>query len=726
MKKVLLKSFSLSSLFIGSIFSLTSNAQIVYTDVNPDITTSGSYNLDLNNDGIIDFVIQHTSGTVNGKGNCKGQSAISHYIKVTPLNNNQVLDTGGNPKRMFASSIINSTQSSWSSQANQLMISYEPKCTYFCFWGQCYYTLMPTANGQWLTPVEDGFLGLRLNYGGHSYFGWVRIDISRISYGAENFTIEEYAIKSNADQAILAGQSSAEYLGVSTVAGPLCAGNNITVPYIIAGTFSPSSVVTAELSDATGSFASPVTIGSLVSNVSGNINALIPPSTATGYQYRIRVTSSEPVKVSYPNANNISINGDPIWINAPNYNTSLCSGDVFLEIYSDNSCPGSYQWKRNGIDIPGAISQSYSPTISGDYCCVKTIGVRSVSSNIVTVIADPPSIVIFQYPSPCIGYVDLYTPEDSALQWKLNGVDIPGATAANYRAITSGNYTCVKSNLCGNATSNTISVTINPSMADATITAAGPTVVCNGPVTLNANTGTGLSYQWYPHYDSISATNSSYTPSTTGSYYVIETNANGCTRQSNAISLIIGKPVTHTIYPSSGSICQGNPVYLYTDYYFPYYSYQWTKDGNDISGATSYNYAAKQPGTYAVRVSASGGCSSVSAGVIITHGCNAIASSKLPTSNELENPALNEQKLKIAPNPASSQTQISFTTTKPGKVLLNLFDIDGKLIKIIADRNFEAGTHQLLLDTKSFIAGIYILKMQAEASVFTKKLVVVK
>ena len=32
------------------------SAQIVYTDVSPNITFSGSYNLDLNNDGTIDFV----------------------------------------------------------------------------------------------------------------------------------------------------------------------------------------------------------------------------------------------------------------------------------------------------------------------------------------------------------------------------------------------------------------------------------------------------------------------------------------------------------------------------------------------------------------------------------------------------------------------------------------------------------------------------------------------
>ena len=37
------------------------NAQIVYPDVNPDVTFPSTYNLDLNNDREIDFVTAHTS-----------------------------------------------------------------------------------------------------------------------------------------------------------------------------------------------------------------------------------------------------------------------------------------------------------------------------------------------------------------------------------------------------------------------------------------------------------------------------------------------------------------------------------------------------------------------------------------------------------------------------------------------------------------------------------------
>jgi len=85
-----------------------------------------------------------------------------------------------------------------------------------------------------------------------------------------------------------------------------------------------------------------------------------------------------------------------------------------------------------------------------------------------------------------------------------------------------------------------------------------------------------------------------------------------------------------------------------------------------------------------------------------------------------------QKQLTIFPNPATSNATILFSLSKQGKVSLNVFNIEGKLIKIIADRNFEAGAHQLSLDTKDLKAGTYILNMQSQGSVQTKKLILIK
>ncbi|MFT3845002.1 MAG: lamin tail domain-containing protein [Lacibacter sp.] len=69
-----------------------------------------------------------------------------------------------------------------------------------------------------------------------------------------------------------------------------------TVAFTSTGTFT-SSTFTAELSDASGSFASPVTVGSTSvtgTNPTGSINITIPSGTATGSGYLIRVVSGSP------------------------------------------------------------------------------------------------------------------------------------------------------------------------------------------------------------------------------------------------------------------------------------------------------------------------------------------------------------------------------------------------------------------------------------------------
>jgi uncharacterized repeat protein (TIGR02543 family) len=67
-----------------------------------------------------------------------------------------------------------------------------------------------------------------------------------------------------------------------------------TVDFTSSGTFT-GNTYTAQLSNASGSFAAPTNIGTLISNAnSGTINITIPASTASGAGYLIRVVSSNP------------------------------------------------------------------------------------------------------------------------------------------------------------------------------------------------------------------------------------------------------------------------------------------------------------------------------------------------------------------------------------------------------------------------------------------------
>jgi hypothetical protein len=88
-------------------------------------------------------------------------------------------------------------------------------------------------------------------------------------------------------------------ISTNDVAVTNCAGAAISVSFNAVGTYTAGNVYTAQLSDAGGSFASPVTIGTLSSTANGalTINAgpgIIPGATPAGVGYKIRVISSNP------------------------------------------------------------------------------------------------------------------------------------------------------------------------------------------------------------------------------------------------------------------------------------------------------------------------------------------------------------------------------------------------------------------------------------------------
>src|SRR5207342_3407912 len=84
----------------------------------------------------------------------------------------------------------------------------------------------------------------------------------------------------------------------------------------------------------------------------------------------------------------------------------------------------------------------------------------------------------------------------SSFQWQRNAVNIPGATSNVYYAKQAGTYTCAPFSQGCTGINYPIILTLDSSPAS-TITPSGTQNICAGQsVTLAANTGTGLTYQW--------------------------------------------------------------------------------------------------------------------------------------------------------------------------------------------------------------------------------------
>lgn len=89
-------------------------------------------------------------------------------------------------------------------------------------------------------------------------------------------------------------------------------------------------------------------------------------------------------------------------------------------------------------------------------------------------------------------------------------------------------------------------VSLKYSITSPTITANGPTTFCQGSVVLNSTVAN--SYIW-----SNAATSQNITAISSGSYYVIETSTNGCTKESNTIIVTVTVPIISGFNPSAGA-----------------------------------------------------------------------------------------------------------------------------------------------------------------------------
>jgi len=143
-------------------------------------------------------------------------------------------------------------------------------------------------------------------------------------------------------------------------------------------------------------------------------------------------------------------------------------------------------------------------------------------------------------------------------QWNLGGSAISAATNSTYSASAAGTYTVTVKNSSNCSATSSATIITAASKPSATISAGGTTTFCTGgSVKLNANTGTGLTYQWNLGGSAISAAmNSSYSASAAGSYTVTVKNSSGCSATSSST------PVTVNAMPTTANA--GTTQYITT------------------------------------------------------------------------------------------------------------------------------------------------------------------
>ena len=369
MKPIFLK-LLLSGTFCLS-FIQCSNAQVIYTDVAPDSSigiNNSVYHLDLNNDGITDYNINFTTGTMSGT--CRGtQSPATYYIRITPLDSNEVGTDATSPfypKALPLGSWIDSAAFTWKNTANQLLAeklwtcrSGGRICPFGCW--VAYYA------GPW-NNASNKYLPLRLRMGSQVYYGWVSLSLAT---GVTNATIFDYAYNTSQGQPIWAGGPMPQVMNPTS--SSTCSNFSFVIPfYAPSNYYNPGNKFIAQLSDYTGSFNNPIILDSISATTSDTIFTTLPSVPLSGNAYKIRILSTDPAITGPPSASHTLIIAPPppasIVRTFPTGLDSVCSSHGTLYLVANHLYGLTYNWYFNGtLQSSSTDSIFYLTSGSGIY-----------------------------------------------------------------------------------------------------------------------------------------------------------------------------------------------------------------------------------------------------------------------------------------------------------------------------------------------------------------------
>jgi hypothetical protein len=308
-------------------------------------------------------------------------------------------------------------------------------------------------------------------------------------------------------------------------------------------------------------------------------------------------------------------------------NQSVTAGQTAtFTVVAAGTAPLSYQWQKNGVNIAGATSTSYTTPVtatsdSGSTFAVvvtNTAGTVTSAAATLTVTAAAVAPTITAQPgnqTVMAGQTATFTVVAAgtaplSYQWLKNGVNIAGATATSYAtpvtatSDSGSTFDVVVSNTAGTVTSAAATLTVNPAPVAPTITTQpGNQTVTAGQTATFAVVATGtapLSYQWQKNGVNIAgATATSYTTpltatSDSGSTFdVVVSNTAGTVTSAAATLTVNPAPVAPSIttQPANQTVTAGQTAtFAVVATGTAPLSYQWQKNGVNIAGATATSY----------------------------------------------------------------------------------------------------------------------------------------
>jgi hypothetical protein len=311
---------------------------------------------------------------------------------------------------------------------------------------------------------------------------------------------------------------------VTTVTSPtnltLCEGETILADYVVTedqGTINSGNVYTFELSDATGSFAAPISIGTLTStSLTGVISGTIPGGLS-GTGYRVRVNASNDVMTGDDNGVDITINENPT-IGA-GVDQTICEGET-ATLTANNPDGALISWDNGVTD-----GVAFTPTVSDNYTVTATLNGCEATDEVTVTLTAGPIVDAGDTQIVCEGDEVTLTadnPDGANISWDggvTDGVPFTATTTQNYE---------VTADLNGCTSTDIVQVTVVNAPAT-------PTITLNGNGDLEVSISAGQTVEWYLDGVLITGQNSAtLTPTDNGNYTAVVSEGNCSSEESDA------------------------------------------------------------------------------------------------------------------------------------------------------------------------------------------------
>ncbi len=249
---------------------------------------------------------------------------------------------------------------------------------------------LTALNGRLYFVADDNINGLELWQSDGTTAGTVMLDINPGATASNpyDFAVMNESLYFGAYTTLngyeLWKLTPSNFIATASVSPTYCSGTALTVPFTTYGTINTGNVYTAELSDATGNFTSPVNIGTLTSTVlTGSIAAILPNATATGSAYRVRVKASNIATTGLDNGTDITVNALPV-VTVTAGSATICVGNsVTLTTGGATTYTWSTSAHTTSIVVTPTATTNYSVSGSSAAGCINSMSVNVVVNSCV-------------------------------------------------------------------------------------------------------------------------------------------------------------------------------------------------------------------------------------------------------------------------------------------------------------------------------------------------------